>query len=105
MRFYAALPGFVIVIFVTLIELPPHTLVRMPALSPTMTSGNIGTWKKKIGDEIVPGDVLVEIETDKAQMDLECQDDGYLAKIFVVDGTSDVDINTVIYFCSNPIHV
>ena len=50
---------------------PPHTVISMPALSPTMTAGNIGTWQKKAGDSLAPGDVLVEIETDKAQMDFE----------------------------------
>ncbi|ORX90789.1 pyruvate dehydrogenase [Basidiobolus meristosporus CBS 931.73] len=75
---------------------PPHTKINMPALSPTMTAGNIGTWRKQIGDEIVPGDVLVEIETDKAQMDFECQDEGYLAKIFIESGAKDVSINTPI---------
>jgi len=67
----------------------------MPALSPTMTMGNVGTWQKKIGDAISPGDVLVEIETDKAQMDFECQEEGYLAKILVETGTKDVKIGTV----------
>lgn len=62
----------------------------MPALSPTMTQGNIGMWKKKAGDLISPGDVLVEIETDKAQMDLECQEEGYLAKILIPEGTKEV---------------
>ncbi|KAK9720915.1 pyruvate dehydrogenase complex dihydrolipoamide acetyltransferase component (E2) [Basidiobolus ranarum] len=76
--------------------LPAHTKINMPALSPTMTSGNIGTWRKQIGDEIVPGDVLVEIETDKAQMDFECQDEGFLAKIFIDSGAKDVSINTPI---------
>ncbi|CAG8622203.1 5200_t:CDS:2 [Funneliformis caledonium] len=73
---------------------PPHSVISMPALSPTMTMGNVGTWQKKIGDEIAPGDVLVEIETDKAQMDFECQDEGYLAKVLVETGTKDVKIGT-----------
>jgi pyruvate dehydrogenase E2 component (dihydrolipoamide acetyltransferase) len=60
-----------------------------------MTSGNIGQWHKKIGDEIVPGDVLVEIETDKAQMDFECQEEGFLAKILMDGGSKEVAINTV----------
>lgn len=68
----------------------------MPALSPTMTSGNIGEWAKKIGDEISPGDVLVEIETDKAQMDFECQEEGFLAKILLPGGSKDVSVNTPI---------
>lgn len=67
----------------------------MPALSPTMTQGNIGIWKKKIGEAVNPGDVLVEIETDKAQMEYECQDEGFLAKIFLLEGTQDVKIGTV----------
>ena len=74
---------------------PPHTILNMPALSPTMTQGNLGQWHKKIGDEVAPGDVLVEIETDKAQMDFECQDEGFLAKIFVKEGTKDVIVNLV----------
>ncbi|KAG0244061.1 pyruvate dehydrogenase complex dihydrolipoamide acetyltransferase component (E2) [Actinomortierella wolfii] len=72
---------------------PPHLVINMPALSPTMTTGNIGAWQKKIGDAIAPGDVLVEIETDKAQMDFECQEEGYLAKILVDAGSKDVNIN------------
>jgi acetyl/propionyl-CoA carboxylase alpha subunit len=55
----------------------------MPALSPTMTEGNIASWKIKEGDSFSAGDVLLEIETDKAQMDVEAQDDGILAKILV----------------------
>ncbi|OMH81161.1 Dihydrolipoyllysine-residue acetyltransferase component of pyruvate dehydrogenase complex, mitochond [Zancudomyces culisetae] len=64
----------------------------MPALSPTMEMGNIGAWSKKVGDKIEPGDVLVQIETDKAQMDFEYQDYGYLAKILVEEGSKDVPI-------------
>ncbi|CAG8692284.1 14801_t:CDS:2, partial [Racocetra fulgida] len=63
----------------------------MPALSPTMTLGNVGTWRKQVGDSIEPGDVLVEIETDKAQMDFECQEEGYLAKILVESGEKNVN--------------
>lgn len=55
----------------------------MPALSPTMTEGNIAAWKVKEGDEFIAGDVLLEVETDKAQMDVEAQDDGIMAKIMV----------------------
>ncbi|KAI8802636.1 2-oxoacid dehydrogenases acyltransferase-domain-containing protein [Cladochytrium replicatum] len=73
--------------------LPPHTIVAMPALSPTMTQGNIGKWHKKIGDQINPGDVLCEIETDKAQMDFECQEEGYLAQILIQSGEKDVPVN------------
>ena len=67
----------------------------MPALSPTMTSGNIGTWQKKPGDAIHPGDILVEIETDKAQMDFEYQEEGLLAKILKDSGEKDVAIGSV----------
>jgi len=67
----------------------------MPALSPTMTAGNIGTWQKKAGDTISPGDVLVEIETDKAQMDFEFQEEGVLAKILKDSGEKDVAIGNV----------
>lgn len=67
----------------------------MPALSPTMTAGNIGTWQKNAGDTIAPGDVLVEIETDKAQMDFEFQEEGVLAKILKDSGSKDVAIGAV----------
>lgn len=67
----------------------------MPALSPTMTAGNIGTWQKKAGDTIAPGDVLVEIETDKAQMDFEFQEDGVLAKILKDSGEKDIAVGNV----------
>lgn len=67
----------------------------MPALSPTMTAGNIGTWQKKVGDSIAPGDVLVEIETDKAQMDFEFQEEGTIAKILRDAGEKDVAVGSV----------
>ena len=59
----------------------------MPALSPTMTKGNVGTWKKKEGDAVKAGEVLCEIETDKANMTLEAADDGFLAKILIPSGS------------------
>ncbi|MCJ1309544.1 pyruvate dehydrogenase complex dihydrolipoamide acetyltransferase component (E2) [Agyrium rufum] len=68
----------------------------MPALSPTMTSGNIGTWQKQAGDSLAPGDVLVEIETDKAQMDFEFQEEGVLVKILQESGTKDVAVGSPI---------
>jgi pyruvate dehydrogenase E2 component (dihydrolipoamide acetyltransferase) len=74
---------------------PPHTVVKMPALSPTMTAGNIGAWQKKPGDTIAPGDVLVEIETDKAQMDFEFQEEGVVAKILKETGEKDVAVGNV----------
>jgi pyruvate dehydrogenase E2 component (dihydrolipoamide acetyltransferase) len=74
---------------------PTHTVISMPALSPTMTSGNIGAWQKKVGDSIAPGDVLVEIETDKAQMDFEFQEEGTIAKILRDAGEKDVAVGSV----------
>ncbi|TID20610.1 hypothetical protein E2P81_ATG05246 [Venturia nashicola] len=66
----------------------------MPALSPTMTEGNIASWKIKEGDSFVAGDVLLEVETDKATMDVEAQDDGKLAKIIVEDGSKGVTVGS-----------
>ncbi|RHZ75297.1 hypothetical protein Glove_216g208 [Diversispora epigaea] len=73
---------------------PSHTLITMPALSPTMTTGAVGKWQKKVGDAVTPGDVLVEIETDKASMDFECQEEGYLAKILIESGAKDVNVGS-----------
>lgn len=72
---------------------PPHTIIGMPALSPTMTQGNLAVWSKKVGDKLSPGEVIAEVETDKAQMDFEFQEDGYLAKILVPEGTKDIPVN------------
>ncbi|KAI4629843.1 uncharacterized protein J4E87_003030 [Alternaria ethzedia] len=74
----------------------------MPALSPTMTEGNIASWKIKEGDSFSAGDVLLEIETDKAQMDVEAQDDGILAKITVQDGSKAVQVGTRIAVTAEP---
>ncbi|KAK9243351.1 2-oxoacid dehydrogenases acyltransferase-domain-containing protein [Lipomyces tetrasporus] len=71
---------------------PPHTIIDMPALSPTMTQGNVGKWAKAVGDSLSPGEILVEIETDKAQMDFEFQDDGYLAKVLLEEGAKEVPV-------------
>ncbi|MEE8173081.1 MAG: biotin/lipoyl-containing protein, partial [Alphaproteobacteria bacterium] len=70
--------------------------VLMPALSPTMTEGNIASWMKKEGDKISAGDMLCEIETDKATMEIEAVDDGVLGKIVTPDGTENVPVNAVI---------
>src|SRR3954468_17536662 len=67
--------------------------ILMPALSPTMEKGNLAKWLKKEGDKVKAGDVLAEIETDKATMEFEAIDDGTLGKILVPEGTSDVAIN------------
>ncbi|KAF4627817.1 hypothetical protein G7Y89_g10337 [Cudoniella acicularis] len=66
----------------------------MPALSPTMTEGNIASWKVKEGDSFSAGDVLLEIETDKASMDVEAQDDGIMAKITQGDGTKGIKVGS-----------
>ncbi|KAI9625044.1 hypothetical protein KEM48_008619 [Puccinia striiformis f. sp. tritici PST-130] len=68
----------------------------MPAMSPTMTEGGIANWKKKEGDSFAVGDVLVEIETDKATMDVEAQDDGIIAKIIIGDGSKAVPVGKAI---------
>jgi pyruvate dehydrogenase E2 component (dihydrolipoamide acetyltransferase) len=62
-----------------------------------MQAGNIGAWQKKAGDKLTPGDVLVEIETDKAQMDFEFQEEGVLAKVLKESGEKDVPVGSVSY--------
>ena len=70
--------------------------ILMPALSPTMEKGNLAKWLKKEGDKVKPGDVIAEIETDKATMEYESIDEGTLAKIVVPEGTQDVPVNQLI---------
>jgi pyruvate dehydrogenase E2 component (dihydrolipoamide acetyltransferase) len=70
--------------------------ILMPALSPTMEKGNLAKWLKKEGDKVKPGDVIAEIETDKATMEYESIDEGTLAKIVVPEGTQDVAVNALI---------
>ena len=72
------------------------TNILMPALSPTMEKGNLARWLKKEGDKVKSGDVIAEIETDKATMEYEAVDEGTLAKIVVPEGTQDVAVNSVI---------
>src|SRR5262249_789498 len=72
------------------------TPVLMPALSPTMEKGNLAKWLKKEGDAVKSGDVIAEIETDKATMEVEAVDEGTLGKILVPEGTNDVAVNTPI---------
>jgi pyruvate dehydrogenase E1 component beta subunit len=72
------------------------TEVLMPALSPTMTEGNLAKWLKKEGDAVAAGDVIAEIETDKATMEVEAVDEGTLGKILVAEGTEGVPVNTPI---------
>src|SRR5579862_5329052 len=70
--------------------------VLMPALSPTMEKGNLAKWLKKEGETIKSGDVIAEIETDKATMEVEATDEGTLGKILIPEGTADVAVNTPI---------
>lgn len=77
-------------------SLPDHKILIMPKLSPTMEVGTILEWNKKVGDGINAGDSLVEIETDKATMSYEYNDDGFLAKIWLENGASDIAVGTPI---------
>src|SRR4029077_8552730 len=70
--------------------------IFMPALSPTMEKGNLAKWLKKEGDAVKTGDVIAEIETDKATMEYEAVDDGVMAKIVVPEGAQDVPVHQLI---------
>src|SRR4051794_23830909 len=70
--------------------------ILMPALSPTMEKGNLARWLKKEGDPVRSGDIIAEIETDKATMEVEAADEGVLAKIVVPDGRAEVRVKEVI---------
>ena len=70
--------------------------ILMPALSPTMTDGKLAKWHKKEGDAVESGDVIAEIETDKATMEIEAVEEGVLGKILVAEGTEEVPVNQVI---------
>jgi len=70
--------------------------VLMPALSPTMEKGNLAKWVKQQGDKVKSGDIIAEIETDKATMEVEATDEGTLGQILVPEGTADVAVNTPI---------
>ncbi len=70
--------------------------ILMPALSPTMTEGNLVTWLKKEGDSVSAGDIIAEIETDKATMEVETVEDGVIGKILVAEGTENVPVNSLI---------
>ena len=70
--------------------------ILMPALSPTMEEGKLAKWLKKVGDKIKSGDVIAEIETDKATMEVEAVDEGTLSAILVPEGTENVKVNTPI---------
>jgi len=77
-------------------DLPPHQEIGMPSLSPTMTEGNIAKWFKKEGDKLSPGEVLCEVETDKATVEMECMEEGYLAKILQGDGAKEIQVGELI---------
>ncbi|XP_051134782.1 dihydrolipoyllysine-residue acetyltransferase component 3 of pyruvate dehydrogenase complex, mitochondrial-like [Andrographis paniculata] len=77
-------------------DLPPHQEIGMPSLSPTMTEGNIAKWLKKEGDKVAPGEVLCEVETDKATVEMECMEEGYLAKILREEGSSGIKVGEII---------
>ncbi|XP_056140527.1 dihydrolipoyllysine-residue acetyltransferase component of pyruvate dehydrogenase complex, mitochondrial [Lampris incognitus] len=73
---------------------PSHLKIQLPALSPTMTMGTVQRWEKKVGEKLSEGDLLAEIETDKATIGFEVMEEGYLAKIMVPEGTRDVPLGT-----------
>nr|CDS27691.1 Biotin lipoyl attachment [Hymenolepis microstoma] len=75
-------------------SLPSHVLVKLPSLSPTMETGHVVSWAKNEGDQVVEGDLLAEIETDKATMSMDSSNDGYIAKILVPAGTKGLPVGT-----------
>ncbi|CAB3396981.1 unnamed protein product [Caenorhabditis bovis] len=77
-------------------NLPQHKRVALPALSPTMEMGTVVSWQKKEGDQLSEGDLLCEIETDKATMGFETPEEGYLAKILIQEGSKDVPIGKLL---------
>lgn len=77
-------------------DLPPHQEIGMPSLSPTMEEGNIARWVKKEGDKVLPGEVICEVETDKATVEMEGMEEGYLAKIIKGDGSQGIKVGEVI---------
>ena len=72
------------------------TPITMPALSPTMEEGNLAKWHVKVGDKVKPGDIIAEIETDKATMEVEAVDEGTITKLLVEEGAQGVKVNAVI---------
>ena len=75
-------------------SLPENIVLEMPNLSPTMEKGNIKSWEKQVGDEIQPGDVLASIETDKAVVDFEMQEEGFVAKLLYAENAKDVPLGS-----------
>ena len=72
------------------------TQILMPALSPTMTEGKLSRWLKKVGEPVKAGDIIAEIETDKATMEVEAVDEGVISSLLVAEGTEGVAVNTPI---------
>lgn len=77
-------------------DLPHHTKLGMPALSPTMSQGNLVEWKVKEGQTVAAGDILADVETDKATLGWENQDDGVIAKLLIPNGTQGVDVGQIV---------
>merc|ERR1712137_1255657 len=77
-------------------DYPPHIVMPMPALSPTMEKGNLARWTKKVGERIESGDVIANIETDKSEMSWDVSEEGYLAKVLVEDQTEDIPVGQVV---------
>lgn len=77
-------------------SLPDHVKITMPSLSPTMEKGNLAKWCKKEGEEVQVGDILAEIETDKATVDFEMQEEGYVAKLLVSEGAQDINLGDIV---------
>jgi len=77
-------------------DYPDHIALEMPNLSPTMEKGNIQKWNKQVGDEVQPGDVLASVETDKAVVDFEMQEEGYVAKLLYPEGAKDVPLRKIV---------
>ena len=75
---------------------PEHEILPMPALSPTMEQGNLGSWTLKVGDAVIPGNAVAEIETDKASVAFEAQDDGFIAALLHEEGAQDIAVGTPI---------
>jgi len=88
--------SFVVVSRVRMDDLPYHIVVGLPALSPTMERGSLAEWYVNEGDAINAGDAIAQIETDKASMDFEAQDDSYVAKILLQAGSGEIDVGTPI---------
>src|SRR6202008_3290421 len=77
-------------------DAPMPVNILMPALSPTMEKGNLAKWLKKEGDKVKPGDVIAEIETDKATMEVEAVDEGVISKLVIPEGAEGVKVTAVI---------